>query len=149
LVATVLAAMVQEHERGLGAWHAEWESLPELIQLAAGALHTSIDLIDRLEVHPDAMRSNLDRTHGLIMAEAVMMALGDAIGRLEAHHLIEAACRQALTEGRQLRAVLGDNAGVRGHLSEQNLDGLLDPTAYLGAADPFIDRVLARAAASA
>jgi len=148
LVATVLAAMVQEHERGLGAWHAEWESLPELIQLAAGALHTSVELIDRLEIHPDAMRSNLDRTHGLIMAEAVMMALGEAIGRLDAHHLIEAACRQALAEGRHLRAVLGDNPDVRQHLSEQDLDRLLDPGAYLGVADQCISRVLARAAAS-
>lgn len=148
LVATVLAAMVQEHERGLGGWHAEWESLPELIQLAAGALHGSVDLIAGLEIHPDAMRGNLDCTHGLIMAEAVMMALGDAVGRMDAHHLIEAACRQALAEGRHLRAVLGDNTDVCRHLSAQDLDRLLDPMHYTGVAQLCIDRVLARVPAT-
>ena len=42
LVSTMLAAMVQEHERGLGGWHAEWETLPEICLLAAGALSHSI-----------------------------------------------------------------------------------------------------------
>jgi 3-carboxy-cis,cis-muconate cycloisomerase len=38
LVSTMLSAMVQEHERGLGGWHAEWESLPEICTLTLGAL---------------------------------------------------------------------------------------------------------------
>jgi 3-carboxy-cis,cis-muconate cycloisomerase len=29
LVSTLFSAMPQEHERSLGLWHAEWETLPE------------------------------------------------------------------------------------------------------------------------
>src|SRR5581483_10671230 len=66
LVATLLAAMVQEHERGLGGWHAEWVALPELVILTAGALTQLADMIAGLELHPERMRDNLEATHGLI-----------------------------------------------------------------------------------
>ena len=76
LVATMLSAMVQEHERGLGGWHAEWETLPELAVLAAGALRQAAETVEGLEVDRGRMRANLGLTRGLIMAEAVQMALG-------------------------------------------------------------------------
>src|SRR5262249_45262913 len=56
LVASLLAAMVQEHERGLGGWHAEWETLPELCLLAAGALRHSVETIEGMELDPARMR---------------------------------------------------------------------------------------------
>jgi len=145
LVGTVFAAMVQEHERGLGGWHAEWEVLPELIQLSAGALSVSVELVEGLEVHPDAMRTNLDATGGLIMAEAITMALGEALGRLDAHKLIEAKCQQATEQGRHLKAVLVEDEHVTAHLSPAELDRLLDPLNATGVADAFIERVLKRA----
>src|SRR5260221_7983681 len=64
LVATFLAAMPQEHERGLGGWPAEWETLPELVLLAAGAARAMADGLDGLVVDPARMRANLDLTHG-------------------------------------------------------------------------------------
>ncbi|BAK77311.1 3-carboxy-cis,cis-muconate cycloisomerase [Pseudogulbenkiania sp. NH8B] len=147
LVGTVFAAMVQEHERGLGGWHAEWEALPELIGLSAGALAVSAELVEGLEVHADTMRANLDKTGGLIMAEAVTMALGEPLGRLEAHKLIEAKCRQALGEGRHLKDVLLQEPRVTEHLSHEELNRLLDPINYTGVADALIERVLAAALA--
>jgi len=57
------------------------------------------------------------------MAEAVMMALGATLGRLEAHHIIEAACRRAVAERRHLRAVLADDPAVAAHLDSAALDG--------------------------
>jgi 3-carboxy-cis,cis-muconate cycloisomerase len=143
LVATLMAAMVQEHERGLGGWHAEWVVLPELAILTAGALSQTADAIAGLELDPARMRANLELTHGLIMAEAVTMALGAALGRLEAHHLVEAACRRAIAERRHLRDVLADEPAVASRLDGPALDRLFDPTGYLGVAEALIDRVLA------
>src|SRR5579871_2440903 len=143
LVATLMSAQVQEHERGLGGWHAEWVALPELVVLAAGALSQTVETIAGLEVDAARMRANLDATHGLIMAEAVMMALGGALGRLEAHHLVEAACRRAVAEGRHLRDVLAQDGTVAAHLDAAALDRLFDPLNYLGATEALIDRVLA------
>ncbi|WP_119421441.1 3-carboxy-cis,cis-muconate cycloisomerase [Desertibaculum subflavum] len=142
LVATCLGAMVQEHERAVGAWQAEWVALPELCRLAGGALRHTSELIAGLEVDPARMRANLDATRGLIMAEAVQMALGEKLGRLKAHDLVEAACKRAVREGRHLRDVLAEDPVVRGELDQAALARLFEPTAYLGVADALIDRVL-------
>ena len=73
-LATLFAAMPQEHERGLGNWHAEWVTLPELAMITMGALRQVADMVPDLEVDADRMCANLEVTHGLIMAERVMMA---------------------------------------------------------------------------
>ncbi len=143
LVATMLAAQVQEHERAAGTWSAEWRTLPDILKLTGGALRRAADLIGGLEIDAKRMRENLDSTGGLIMAEAVMMALGAKIGRGEAHHLLEAASHRALAERWHLREVLMADAGVRRHLDADALQRLFDPLAYLGSAEIFVDRVLA------
>jgi 3-carboxy-cis,cis-muconate cycloisomerase len=142
LVSSMLSAMVQEQERGLGGWHAEWETMPEIIGLAAGALHHLTDTVSGLQIDVTRMTENLDLTRGLIFAEAVQMALGSAMGRLTAHELVQAACRQAQAEKRHLREVLEQNAAVTQHLAAEDLERLFDPMQYLGAAENLIDRVL-------
>ncbi len=77
LAATIFAAQVQEHERSAGPWHAEWPTLPTLLLITSGALAAIVDIAEGLEVDPDRMRANLDTTHGLVMAEAVAMALAE------------------------------------------------------------------------
>jgi 3-carboxy-cis,cis-muconate cycloisomerase len=143
LVATLFAAMPQEHERGLGGWHAEWETVPEIFLLASGALRHAADVIAGLTIDAAGMRENLETTRGLIIAEAVMMALGNRIGRIEAHHLVEEACRRAVEEGSHLRDVLARDPAVTAHLSPDALDRLFAPDAYLGVAERFVQRVLA------
>ncbi|WP_017939033.1 3-carboxy-cis,cis-muconate cycloisomerase [Zestomonas thermotolerans] len=143
LVATMLAAMPQEHERSLGLWHAEWETLPELCCLVSGALQQALQLVPGLEVDAARMRANLDLTRGLVLAEAVSIALAQRIGRDAAHHLLEQCCKQAVKEGAHLRAVLGANAEVTARLSAAELDQLLDPAHYLGQARRWVARALA------
>jgi 3-carboxy-cis,cis-muconate cycloisomerase len=143
LVATLLAAMPQEHERSLGLWHAEWESLPELCCLISGALQQALLVVPELEVDAARMRRNLELTQGLVVAEAVSIALAQRIGRDAAHHLVEQCCRQAIAERRHLRAVLGDNPEVATELSPTELDRLVDPTHYLGQARRWVARALA------
>jgi 3-carboxy-cis,cis-muconate cycloisomerase len=143
LVATMLAAMVQEHERALGGWHAEWNTLPEICMLAAGALAHTITTIAGLEVDAKRMAKNLDITGGLTLAESVMMALAPHIGRMPAHHLVEHACRVSVDEHRPLLAVLDADATVRVHLTTADLERLLAPIHYTGQAQAFSNRVLA------
>ena len=143
LVATMLAAMPQEHERSLGLWHAEWETLPELCCLVSGALQQALLAVPGLEVDAARMGGNLELTQGLVLAEAVSIAQAHRIGRDPAHHLVEQCCRQAIAEQRHLRAVLGDNAEVGAQLSAEELDRLLDPAHYLGQARRWVSRALA------
>lgn len=144
LVATVFAGMVQEHERALGGWQAEWDALPELARLAGGALAQVAQLVAGLEIDPARLAANLDATRGLVLGEAVMLALGDAIGRLDAHHLVEQASREAVQSGRTLHDVLAADPRVSAQLSPEALQRLFDPAHYVGAAHAFVDAVLAR-----
>ncbi len=145
LVATMLAGMVQEHGRGLGGWQAEWERLPELAVLVSGAVRATLETLRGLEIDENRMRTNLELTRGLIMAEAVQMALGTKLGRQQAHRLIERASKQAASEGRHLKETLLAEPEVMAHLSPADLDRLLDPLTYTGVAQALIDRALAAA----
>lgn len=144
LVSTMLAAMLQEDERGLGSWHAEWETLPEIFRLTAGALNQLATIVPRLKIDTARMRQNLEASHGLIFAEAVAMALAKEVGRSQAHTWMEAASRRARETGQHLREVLEQDPGISKMLSPQDLDRLFDPGNYLGAAGEFVDQVLAR-----
>jgi 3-carboxy-cis,cis-muconate cycloisomerase len=142
LVSTMLSASVQEHERGLGGWQAEWETLPEICMLTSGALSHLVQILDRLEIHEDAMTRNLDATHGLLMAEAVAVALAKHIGRMPAHRLIERASHQAIESGELFRDVLVNEKELSKHLTAEEIDHLLDPRNYTGSAEFMVDRVL-------
>jgi 3-carboxy-cis,cis-muconate cycloisomerase len=143
LAATLFAAQVQDHERSAGPWHAEWPTLPTLQLVTSGALAAIVDMAEGLEVDADRMRVNLDSTHGLIMAEAVAMALAETIGKSESHHLIEAASRKAIESKTHLRDVLANDTRVTTHLSASDLKRLFDPMAYQGISQTLIDRLLA------
>ena len=143
LAATIFAAQVQEHERSAGPWHAEWPTLPSLMLVTSGALAATIDIAEGLEVDVARMRANLDTTSGLIMAEAVAMALAEKVGKSDAHHLVEGASKKAVAEGKHLLDLLAGDKNVTAHLDAGALARLFDPLAYQGASQALIDRLLA------
>ena len=143
LAATIFAAQVQDHERSAGPWHAEWPTLPQLMLVTSGALAAIVDIAEGLDVDAARMRSNLDATHGLIMAEAATFALAAKIGKSDAHHLVEAASKRAVAEKKHLREVLSADSHVTAHLSPEKIAALFEPMAYQGASQALIDRLLA------
>ncbi len=143
LAATIFAAQVQDHERSAGPWHAEWPTLPTLLLVTSGALAATVDIAEGLEVDATRMRANLDMTHGLIMAEAVTFALAEKIGKRDAHHLVEAASKQAVAGKQHLRDVLTSDSKVTAQLGAEAIAKLFEPMAYQGASQALIDRLLA------
>jgi 3-carboxy-cis,cis-muconate cycloisomerase len=110
--------------------------------LSGGALHHLAETLPGLAIDSEKMQENLGLTNGLIFAEAVTMALGRKIGRLQAHQLVEAACQRALAERRDLHAILAQDREIARLLSSADLDQLFDPRRYMGVAELLIDRVL-------
>jgi len=142
LVATMLTAAVQEHERGLGNWPAEWETLPDIALLAAGALAAMIEVAEGLDVGVDRMQANLGITQGLIFAEAVQMALAPKIGRDTAHSLVAGACRRAAAEGVHLRDILaGEPASTICSTDPQSI-ACSSPRTISARGSAFIERAL-------
>ena len=143
-VPVILSAMAQEQERAVGGWQAEWAALPTLFCSTAGAVARVHGAVVGLAVDPDRMRANLERTGGLILAEALTMALAPHVGRPEAYRLVQAACERATTAGVTLRQAALDDEQVRSALPSEAIDRVFDPAAYLGSTDTFIDRALQR-----
>jgi 3-carboxy-cis,cis-muconate cycloisomerase len=142
LVATLLAAMVQEHERAAGPWHAEWRPFGDLLRAVGSAAAWLRDCLEHLEVDTARMQANLDRTGGLLLAERLAGALAPALGRLAAHDLVAEASARAVAEARPLGEVLSERPEVRVHLDPAEVEKLLDPAGYLGCADELVERAL-------
>jgi 3-carboxy-cis,cis-muconate cycloisomerase len=142
LVVTMLNAMPQEHERGLGLWQAEWDTVPEAFRLTSASVAYAIELAEGLKVDARRMQANLEAALGLPLAEAVSVALAPKIGRNDAHDLLRKAVDQAMKESRHLSEVLKQMAEVKKHLNDAEIDGLLDARNYLGSSQRFIARVV-------
>ncbi len=134
--------MVQEHERALGGWQAEWDTLPDLVLVAAGGAGAMADALENLSVDTGRMRANLDVSGGALLSESIAMALAESIGKHEAHACIEAACRRAISESRTLAQVLADDPMVTRHLNRAEIARRLSADQYLGVSRLFIQRVL-------
>jgi 3-carboxy-cis,cis-muconate cycloisomerase len=145
LVSTALSAMIQENERGLGGWHAEWEVLPEIAELTGGAVHHLLAVISGLEVDETRMRENLEITQGLIYAEAVATALAPHVGKSKAHRWVAVACEKSIATHTHLRDALLAMPAILGYVPAEELAQLFDPLKYLGASGSMIDTVLASA----
>jgi 3-carboxy-cis,cis-muconate cycloisomerase len=146
LVPLMLTAMAQDHERATGAWQSEALALPQCFVLCAGAVARALAIAGEMTIDRARMHRNLELGGGLIMAEAVSTGLAPVIGRAAAHHAIQRVSDRAIAEGKTLAQTLRDDAEVRAHLSDEQIDRLTDPAAYLGSAGVFVDRVVARIA---
>jgi 3-carboxy-cis,cis-muconate cycloisomerase len=128
-------ALVQEHQRALGAWHAEWGALTEALALTGGAAAAIREVLGGLEVDAERMRANMT---DLLAAEPASFALAARVGRTRANELVAEAARRATWEGSSFRDEL-----ARAGLSGDELDRVLDPAVSLGSAEAFVDRALA------
>ncbi|MFN4145316.1 MAG: lyase family protein [Runella sp.] len=137
LVATMLTTIPQEHERSAGLWHAQWETLTELMQLTAGSIERSVELLESLEIDTERMAQNLELTRGLIYAEEVSLALAPKIGKTQAHELVEKACKIAISEKKHLKEVLKEL-----EIELPSLDNLFKPDNAIGRCNEIIDEIL-------
>jgi len=119
LLSNFLNGMLQEHERAVGGWQAEWPSVEGIVKATGLALECMVEVAEGLTVDPARMRANLEATSGAIFAERAMMTLAASIGREQAHQAVEEALRQT-----------GSPPGPR------------DPEGYLGSAEAFRKRLL-------
>ena len=145
-VATMLDGMVHDFERATGPWHLEWVSLPESFLLTASSLANAKFMLAGLVVHERRMLSNLDLTHGLIVAEAVMMAAAPKLGRQHAHDIVYDACRKAIEGGGQLADILSEVPEISDALGGKDaIRHHCNPANYLGLCGQMVDRMLSLA----
>ncbi len=142
-VPVLLSAMAQEHERAIGGWQAEWVAIPNLFRYTASVVEHVRLAVAGLQIHTQRMSTNLNMTHGLIMAESLTLALARHIGKSEAHSMVQILCAKAVTSDTSLRQVALAESRLRSLLSTEEIDTALNPAHYLGSTNTFIDRALA------
>jgi 3-carboxy-cis,cis-muconate cycloisomerase len=137
LVATMLSAMPQDHERSAGMWHAEWETLADLMRLVGGSVEKSLDLITNLEVDKVRMLQNIELTNGLIYAEKISLHLSKSLGKMQAHESVKKACSLAILQQKHLKQVIAEL-----HPQLENLDDLFQPQQAIGQSVAWVENVL-------
>jgi 3-carboxy-cis,cis-muconate cycloisomerase len=142
LVSAFLTGMVQEHERAVGGWHAEWPTIAAAVQTTGSALEAIADVVDGFEVFPDRMRENLERTKGTIFAERAMVLLSPRAGKDVAHQIVSEALTQVRATGRTFREALSAVKGVDQWITADQLSTIDRPEEYLGAAETLRQSLL-------
>ena len=148
LVAGFLSSMVQEHERAVGGWQAEWPTVASIVEATGQASASMAEAADGLEISADKMRENISATKGSVFAERAMMLLAPSLGRSAAHELVKKASQRSAAERRRLSDVLGEMPEVTNLLSQQTIRAIENPEEYLGVTEEFRKRLLSRHAPS-
>jgi len=149
IVPLALEAMQTEHEADRTT-SLMMDSAESRACIATGDMLGRLGEIFRgLKLDPERMRANLDLGGGLIMAEAVMLDLGQAIGRQHAHDVVYDAAMEAATARKSFGDLLAADPRVTAHLSKPEIEKLLDPTAYTGLCGQMAREAAVRARATA
>jgi 3-carboxy-cis,cis-muconate cycloisomerase len=142
IVSSLLSAMPQEHERGLGGWQSEWPSFKELFSAALTASSIMAEIAEGLEVDTERMRSNLNAAKEVVFSERLSASLLPKLGRVEAQNLVGALIKQSIKQKRTLSQVAAENTVVQSVLDTDALAGVFDIQEALGSSSAFIERLL-------
>jgi 3-carboxy-cis,cis-muconate cycloisomerase len=139
-VPLAIEAMVGEFERDMRTWQTEWKFVGESFILLSGAIRSINRVLQRLYINVGQMRSNVYMTKGLILSEAIMLKLGEKIGRQKAHDLVYKICMKAYEEDMPLQDALMQEPSILGELTPQEIEVIMDPVSYTGLSSYFAEK---------
>jgi len=130
------------HERDISHSSVERILLPDACMALDFMLHEAADVVENLQVFPDRMRTNLDRSFGLVFSQSLLLALIDAGStRDEAYRTVQEAAMEAWNTETQLSEVISKRPEVAGKLSAEDIDRSFDESRYLSHAGEVIARL--------
>lgn len=145
--AAALSFLDQSETRQGAPWITEWSTIPEMFMLTAATLARAHGLFGNLIVRPEAMLRQFDDSDSFVMTEAVMMEIAPKIGRTRAYDLLKSEIKSAPL-GTSLKDLIQHSPTLLELVGACNIDRLLDPANYLGAAPEMVDKAVAAARAS-
>ncbi len=130
------------HERDISHSSVERVVLPDATILLDYLLWRTAGILDGLRVHPERMRENLDRSHGLVYSQRVLLALTEAgLARQAAYELVQRNAMRAWEERRSFLECLEADPEVTRRLPAEALKACFDPGFYLRHVDEVFRRV--------
>ncbi len=132
VVPLALEAMLTEHEANRATSTMMRTALAEAAIRTGDILARLIEIAEGLTLDPERMKRNLDLTGGMILSEAIMMELGQTMGRQVAHDLVYDAVEK-VREGRSTFAdALTNDPQIREQLGDDGTARLTNPSVYTG-----------------
>ena len=130
------------HERDISHSSAERVIFPDSTIALDYMLHLATRLVDGLQVFPQRMRANLDRTGGATFSQAVLLFLVDrGLSRDDAYLVVQRAARAAWDEEASFAGALERELKGRVQIGRQDLDALLDPAPFIRHLDGIFARL--------
>jgi adenylosuccinate lyase len=100
------------------------------------------EVLEGLQVYPQQMERNLQRTHGLLFSQRVLLALTEkGVSREGAHHLVERNAMKAWEGEADFQALLSKDAEVTQYLSADEIASCFDLKPYLEHVDTIFSRL--------
>jgi adenylosuccinate lyase len=134
---------IQWHERDLCNSSSERFILPHSLILTDWIVYQMNNVFKNLQVNPNRMLENLEKSKGLPMAEAVMTKLVErGMGRGDAHELVRKCSIKASGKDKELLIVLLEDKNISKLLSKNELEEVMNPRNYLGASDKIVENIV-------
>jgi adenylosuccinate lyase len=135
-VLTALENVTLWHERDISHSSAERVIIPDSTILLDYMLAKFTYTIENLVVHEKNMRQNLDRTHGLVFSQRVLLALVDkGVLREEAYAWVQRNALKAWEENTSFQASILNDPDVTRYLSSGEISRLFDYDYHLKQVD--------------
>src|SRR4051812_33318843 len=130
------------HERDISHSSSERIILPDSTQALDYMLRLFADIMERLDVFPDRMMTNLNLTKGLIFSERVLLALVESgMARNDAYLIVQGNAKRVWAGDGDLRTLLGEDSRVTERLSPEKLDDCFELEYHLKGVDVAFDRL--------
>ena len=129
------------HERDISHSSVERVIFPDSTVVLDYLLDLTAFVMEGLEVYPDRMAENLERSYGLVYSQRVLLRLAEAgLARQNAYDLVQRNAMRAWKERRSFLELLSEDAGVTEHVSAAELKACFDPAWYLRNVDAIFRR---------
>ncbi|MFE6612072.1 adenylosuccinate lyase family protein [Amycolatopsis sp. NPDC057786] len=142
-----LTAMVGDHERDARSLRLEWACVPDVSHYCLAAVEIATEVVTGLIVHPDRLGANVETVTGQVMSERLMFALGDHIGKQQAHEYVYKLTQRAQTDGIPVRKLAAEDPAITERFTDAEQERLFEPASYLGESPELTMRVVERARA--
>jgi adenylosuccinate lyase len=129
------------HERDISHSSVERVILPDSTLLVDYMLHQMTRIVEGLQVYPERMRENMERSFGLMFSQRVLLRLAETgLPRQQAYEMVQRNAMRAWRERASFRAFLAGDPEVTARLTAADLDACFDPTWYLRNVDAIYKR---------
>ncbi|RST70833.1 adenylosuccinate lyase [Siminovitchia acidinfaciens] len=130
------------HERDISHSSAERIILPDATIALNYMLNRFGNVVKNLTVYPENMKRNMDRTHGLIFSQQVMLTLIDkGLSREEAYDTVQPKAMEAWEKQVSFKGLIGEDETVQKLLSQDEIDACFDPRYHLKHVDTIFERL--------